>query len=271
METLESKATPNEEIGVVKLSDQIVSTVVESFQQAAKKMLLLDYDGTLVEFHENPEMAVPDEAVLNTIKQLTLLPNTDVAIVSGRDNVFLEKWFGNLGLTLVAEHGYFVKEHKQEWVIKGEANNQWKKDVMPIMEAFTDRTPGTFIEEKTKSLVWHYRKTDPELADERVVELKTVLSSLISDNLSIMDMDKALEVVNRQISKGTAVSELVSNKNYDFILCLGDDVTDENMFTSLPSHATTIKVGKKKTDAKYYIEDIEHVKSLLSILADVNE
>ena len=271
METLESKATPNEETGVVKLSDQIVSTVVESFQQAAKKMLLLDYDGTLVEFHENPEMAVPYEAVLNTIKQLTLLPNTDVAIVSGRDNVFLEKWFGNLGLTLVAEHGYFVKEYKQEWVIKGEANNQWKKDVMPIMEAFTDRTPGTFIEEKTKSLVWHYRKTDPELAEERVVELKTVLSSLISDNLSIMDMDKALEVVNRQISKGTAVSELVSNKNYDFILCLGDDVTDENMFISLPSHATTIKVGKKKTDAKYYIEDIEHVKSLLSILANVNE
>jgi trehalose 6-phosphate synthase/phosphatase len=137
------------------------------------------------------------------------------------------------------------------------------------MEAFTDRTPGTFIEEKTNSLVWHYRKTDHELAAERVVELKTVLASLISDKLSIMDMDKALEVVNSQITKGTAVSDLVSNKNYDFILCAGDDVTDENMFTSLPGHTRTIKVGRKKTEAKYYIEDFEHVKALLSTLATI--
>lgn len=113
------------------------------------------------------------------------------------------------------------------------------------------------------------QKNGSELAAERVVELKTVLASLISDKLSIMDMDKALEVVNSQITKGTAVSDLVSNKNYDFILCAGDDVTDENMFTSLPSHTRTIKVGRKKTEAKYYIEDIEHVKALLSTLATI--
>ena len=61
----------------------------------------------------------------------------------------------------------------------------------------------------------------------------------------------------------------IVNKNYDFILCAGDDVTDENMFTSLPGHTRTIKVGRKKTEAKYYIEDIEHVKALLSTLATI--
>ncbi len=270
MEALNSKIEPTEETGVKKLDKATVQVIVESSNHAAKKMLLLDYDGTLVDFHENPEMAVPDESLLDALTQLTLLPNTDVAIVSGRDKVFLEKWFGNLELTLVAEHGYFVKVQKQEWLAKGSPNNTWKKDVMPIMEAFTDRTPGTFIEEKSKSLVWHYRKTDPELAAGRAVELKTVLNSLISDKLSIMDMDKAMEVVNRQISKGTAVSELVTDKKYDFILCMGDDVTDENMFTCLPNHATTIKVGRKKTAAKYYIEDIAQVKALLSNLAKGN-
>ena len=269
MDALEVKVEPKEEVGVQKLNTQRITSMAESFKQADKKMLLLDYDGTLVGFHQNPDRAVPDDALLKTLTQLTSLPNTDVAIVSGRDKVFLEKWFGHLQLTLVAEHGYFVKEHKQKWVANGSADNTWKKDLLPIMEAFTDRTPGTFIEEKTNSLVWHYRKTDPELAAERVVELKTVLASLISDKLSIMDMDKALEVVNSQITKGTAVSDLVSNKNYDFILCAGDDVTDENMFTSLPSHTRTIKVGRKKTEAKYYIEDIEHVKALLSTLATI--
>ena len=269
MDALEVKVEPKEEVGVQKLNTQRITSMAESFKQADKKMLLLDYDGTLVGFHQNPDRAVPDDSLLKTLTQLTSLPNTDVAIVSGRDKVFLEKWFGHLQLTLVAEHGYFVKEHKQKWVANGSADNTWKKDLLPIMEAFTDRTPGTFIEEKTNSLVWHYRKTDPELAAERVVELKTVLASLISDKLSIMDMDKALEVVNSQITKGTAVSDLVSNKNYDFILCAGDDVTDENMFTSLPSHTRTIKVGRKKTEAKYYIEDIEHVKALLSTLATI--
>jgi trehalose 6-phosphate synthase/phosphatase len=269
MDALEVKVEPKEEVGVQKLNTQRITSMAESFKQADKKMLLLDYDGTLVGFHQNPDRAVPDDALLKTLTQLTSLPNTDVAIVSGRDKVFLEKWFGPLQLTLVAEHGYFVKQPKQKWIANGSADNTWKKDLLPIMEAFTDRTPGTFIEEKTNSLVWHYRKTDPELAAERVVELKTVLASLISDKLSIMDMDKALEVVNSQITKGTAVSDLVSNKNYDFILCAGDDVTDENMFTSLPGHTRTIKVGRKKTEAKYYIEDIEHVKALLSTLATI--
>jgi len=268
MHALTLKAEPNEDLNKESPNKIVASKQKRKFRKAAKKMLLLDYDGTLVDFHENPEMAVPDESLLKTLKQLTLLPNTDVAIVSGRDKMFLEKWFGNLPLTLVAEHGYFVKEPQQNWCTKGSSKNKWKKDVMPIMEAFTDRTPGTFIEEKTKSLVWHYRKSDPELAAGRVVELKTVLSSLISDKLSIMDMNKALEVVNRQISKGTAVSELITNKEYDFILCIGDDVTDENMFINLPDHATTIKVGRKKTNAKYYIEDIDRVKALLSALVE---
>lgn len=268
MHALTLKAEPNEDLNKESPNKIVASKQKRKFRKAAKKMLLLDYDGTLVDFHENPEMAVPDESLLKTLKQLTLLPNTDVAIVSGRDKMFLEKWFGHLPLTLVAEHGYFVKEPQQNWCTKGSSKNKWKKDVMPIMEAFTDRTPGTFIEEKTKSLVWHYRKSDPELAAGRVVELKTVLSSLISDKLSIMDMNKALEVVNRQISKGTAVSELITNKEYDFILCIGDDVTDENMFINLPDHATTIKVGRKKTNAKYYIEDIDRVKALLSALVE---
>ena len=268
MHALTLKAEPNEDLNKESPNKIVASKQKRKFRKAAKKMLLLDYDGTLVDFHENPEMAVPDESLLKTLKQLTLLPNTDVAIVSGRDKMFLEKWFGHLPLTLVAEHGYFVKEPQQNWCTKGSSKNKWKKDVMPIMEAFTDRTPGTFIEEKTKSLVWHYRKSDPELAAGRVVELKTVLSSLISDKLSIMDMNKALEVVNRQISKGTAVSELITNKEYDFILCIGDDVTDENMFINLPGHATTIKVGRKKTNAKYYIEDIDRVKALLSALVE---
>ena len=106
-------------------------------------------------------------------------------------------------------------------------------------------------------------KTDPEFAAERVVELKTVLSSLISDDLNILDGDKAIEIAFGRFNKGTAVSEIISDKDLDFIVCFGDDVTDEFMFNDLPDHATTIKVGRKKTQAKYFIESPTLVKDFL--------
>lgn len=266
MTALMNKPKQADDVSAKKFTEEVKTTTVKSFKDAKQKLLLLDYDGTLVNFHENPELAVPDQLLLQTLERLTQIPNTDVAIVSGRDQIFLEKWFGKLPMTLVAEHGHYVKHQQSQWASKGNTNHKWKADVMPIMEAFTDRTPGTFIEEKHNSLVWHYRKADPELASGRVVELKTVLSSLIADRLSVMDMDKALEVVDHQINKGSAAQELANAKTYDFILCVGDDVTDENMFNSLPKKALTLKVGRKKTQAKFYSESVEQVKSLLTNL-----
>ena len=142
----------------------------------------------------------------------------------------------------------------------------WKDDILPLLETFTDRTPGTLIEEKLNSLVWHYRKTDPELASERVVELKTVLNSLISDDLNILDGDKVIEVVSSRYNKGTAVSEIIGDKESDFIICFGDDVTDEFMFNDLPPQAINVKVGKKMTQAEYNIDNPAAVKSLLNTL-----
>ena len=264
MTALQSKMEIREEIQIPKIQNDLKQQLLQAFNEAKKKMIFLDYDGTLVDFNEKPDLATPGAKLLQLIDALCALPNTDVAIVSGRDQAFLDKWFASLPLTLVAEHGHYIKRKDGAWMGTASNNKDWMADVMPIFEAFTDRTPGTFVEEKHNSLVWHYRKTDPELASGRVVEIKTVLSSLISDELTILDMDKALEVVNRQVNKGSAVFEINSQGAYDFTLCIGDDVTDENMFVSLPEHAYTIKVGPKPTAAKYYIENVDQVKKLLS-------
>lgn len=263
MKALQSKNEIKEEIQIPKIHNGTQQKLVQAFAKAKNKMIFLDYDGTLVAFNEKPDLAIPDAKLLSIIDRLCKLPNTDVAIVSGRDQAFLDKWFAKLPITLVAEHGHYIKRKGAEWNGSVTGKKEWMADVLPIFETFTDRTPGTFIEEKHNSLVWHYRKTDPELAPGRVVEIKTVLSSLISDELTILDMDKALEVVDRQVNKGSAVFEIKNQGDYDFILCIGDDVTDENMFVSLPDHAYTVKVGRKPTAAKYYIESVAQVKALL--------
>ena len=266
MKALKTKHHSNEESSVIKINEVIQKTFVQKFKSAKKRMIFLDYDGTLVGYNINPELAVPDESLLQLLQNLVEFPDTEVAIVSGRDQDFLEKWFRHLPVTLVAEHGYFIKHKNQKWVAKEIHQKNWKEDLIPLMETFTDRTPGTFIEEKINSLVWHFRKTDPELAAERVVELKTVLSSLISDDLNIMDGNKVIEVVSGRYNKGTAVSEIIGDKEADFILCFGDDVTDEFMFNDLPSHSINVKVSKKSTQANYFIDNIEAVKSLLKAL-----
>ncbi len=266
MQALQLHSESKANVKTPKIDANNQQHIVDAFHNAQRKAIVLDYDGTLVSFHENPEAATPGQNLIELLQSLCLQPNTDLAIISGRDQAFIDQWFGDLPLRLVAEHGHYVRPKGKKWSASTRGDKQWMEDIMPIFESFMDRTPGTFIEEKHNSLVWHYRKTDPELAAGRVVELKTVLSSLISDQLSVMDMDKALEVVDRQIDKGTAVAEMIGQHSYDFILCIGDDVTDENMFGALPDDAFTIKVGKKPTIASYSIAEVAKVKELLGAI-----
>ena len=266
MRALQVHSDSKTDVNTPKIDAENQMKIVRAFQKTKRKAILLDYDGTLVPFHENPEAATPDQQLIELLQTLCKQPSTDLAIISGRDQSFMSRWLGDLPLTLVAEHGHYIKPKGKKWKSSSRGDKLWMNDIMPIFESFMDRTPGTFVEEKHNSLVWHYRKTDPELAAGRVVELKTVLSSLISDQLSVMDMDKALEVVDRQIDKGTAVAEIIGQNHYDFILCIGDDVTDENMFSTLPDSAFTIKVGKKPTVASYSIERVSQVKDLLDAL-----
>ena len=266
MAALNSESQKIDSGAITKMDNKTSKKLSDAFESAQNRLVLLDYDGTLVEFNEKPNLAIPGTQLLKLIEKITVYPNTDVVIISGRDQKFLDQHFGKMKLTLVAEHGYYTKNG--EWSEKVNNNKEWMHNLLPIFNSFTDRTPGTFVEEKNNSLVWHYRKTDPELANNRVVELKTVINSLAPEGLSVMDMDKAIEITNSQINKGTAVSEIISNKNYDFILCIGDDVTDENMFINLDEKAYTVKVGKKTTAAKYYIKNPFEVNNLLKMLVN---
>ena len=252
----------------VQLVNTAVSTkITQAFSKAKNKLLLLDYDGTLVGFHENPNKAVPTETLLNLLEDLSKKEGIDVVIISGRPHEFLEQHFAHLNITLIAEHGLFLKNPSTEWNEKKGMSGEWKEHLLPVLDTFTDNTPGTFIEHKTNSLVWHYRKADPELGIARSVELKTVLSSLLPNDLTLLDGNKVLELVPANINKGVVALDIFNSKDYDFVLVAGDDVTDENMFMNLPSEVFKIKVGKKKTVADYFIGNYTNFISLLSKLS----
>jgi trehalose 6-phosphate synthase/phosphatase len=252
----------------VPVDATIEQTLVSAYQKASKKLFLLDYDGTLVKFHKMRNKALPPEEVNQLIDQLSDDPSNHVVIISGRPMSFLSSVFSKKNITLVAEHGHFIKnKNNNEWIDKNPSNNDWMNYIHPVLQQFTDNTPGTLIEEKKKSLVWHYRKTDPELGIIKSEELKTVLSSMITNEISIVNGDKVIEIIPSRVNKGVAALELYSNDLYDFVFVAGDDLTDEDMFQKLPPEVFSIKVGHKQTSAQF---SVNGYRELLSVLNKLN-
>ena len=264
MNALDEVANKESSSKVRLVNDSVSAKIVEAYRVAKKKLLLLDYDGTLVDFKENPSKAIPNMFLLDMLDRLCNQKDTDVVIISGRPHEFLNQYFAHLNLTLVAEHGLFLKNPASEWQEKKGMSDEWKEHLLPVLDTFTDNTPGTFIEQKTNSLVWHYRKADPELGITRSVELKTVLSSLLPNGLTLLDGNKVLELIPANINKGIVALDLFNSKPYDFVLVAGDDVTDENMFLNLPDMAYKIKIGKKKTAADYFFGNNANLLALLN-------
>ena len=264
MSSLHSTKNIQENIVAKQLKKTIQTKMTSAFKNAEKRLFLLDYDGTLVGFKNDPQEAKPDEELFTLLDNINKNPNTDVVIISGRDRETLERWFGHKPYTLITDHGVWLKKPEKEWEALEHLKNDWMENIQPVLEAFVDRTPGTFIETKKYSLAWHYRKSDTELAQKRKIELNTVLTSLIANNnLSILEGNKVVEIKSSNVNKGRAAGRFLLDTNYEFIFCIGDDWTDEYMFEALPDTSNTIKVGFKNTNAKYYIQNPDEVRLLL--------
>lgn len=249
------------------VTSSVRSEIVKDYKHAQKRNVLLDYDGTLVNFTRLPQEAVPDKKLLNILAQLGADPNTNLTIISGRDAKVLEEWFKNLPINLVAEHGASIKRIGEEWVIEKNMDQEWKGALKPTFEMFVTRCPGSFIEEKNHTLAWHYRNVDPDLGFIRSRELLDSLFHLVRNaHLQVIDGNKVIEVRVAGVDKGAAAKKIIDENNSDFILAIGDDKTDEDMFRSLESQAVTIKVGPGHSIAHYSVGSPKEVISLLQNL-----
>jgi len=264
LNSLEGVGKLREKYYAKKITDPIEEKIINDYKKAASRILFLDYDGTLVGFHRIPESAVPDEELYGILDKLSADSKNKVVLISGRAKDTFASWFGDKNYTLIVEHGMWTKEPECDWVQTEQVNDEWKKIIHPTLEFYVDRTPGTFIEEKNYSLVWHHRKADPELGKLRTIELKDELTSLIANyNLEILEGNKVIEIKNSGINKGRAAVNKIADSEYDFILGIGDDYTDENLFEELPEKAVTIKVGLVNTQAKYSVESFTEIRKLL--------
>ena len=241
--------------------------LVRAYASSQRRILFLDYDGTLSPFKERPETAVPGAILLSILNTLVEDPRNNLVIISGRHRALLEKWFGSLNIAIVAEHGAWIREKDRDWVPAVKVESNWKEKVLPILLNHEDRLPGSFTEEKEFSLVWNFRSADPELASVRSKELADELS-YFSENtdLQVLQASRSIEVRNIGIDKGVAAKLLLADKNFDFVLAVGDDQADEDLFKVLPEDSYSIKVGLAKSYAKFNLRNHREVVQLLTDL-----
>jgi len=248
------------------LSNKTKKQIYEYYRNSNKRIIIMGYDGTLVSLEKN-KVAKPDKELLKILTLLSEDSNNEVVIVSGRERNILNNWLGDLNIVLVAEHGVWSKNTGKDWQIIEPLDNNWKKEIRPILEMYVDRTPGSFIEEKDFSLSWHYKHIEPDLKSVRSWELKESLLNLIANlNLEILEGSDLIEVKNIGINKGKAASKHLNDSLHDFILTFGDDWTDEYLFSILPDNAISIKVGTNPSQAQYCLESVDDVRSLLKEL-----
>jgi trehalose 6-phosphate synthase/phosphatase len=242
--------------------------LVDAFRHARKRLILLDHDGVLVPLQNNPKRASPSAKLIRLLARIAADDQTELVIISGRSKADLDKWFGDLPVSLAAEHGAFIRmAGRKRWQALGYAEHDWKETILPILEAFTKKTPGTTLEQKDAAIVWHYRAAKPYHAQKNLVALRRMLSRHAKQSgLQINQGKMILEIRKAGVDKGTATTRWLES-NPSFILAIGDDYTDEDMFEALPDWAHSIKVGRGRTKARLRITHSEQVLQLLERLA----
>jgi trehalose 6-phosphate synthase/phosphatase len=237
------------------------------YVRARQRLILLDYDGTLVNFTTDIDLAAPDTQLYDILENLIEDKKNKLVIISGRKHTDLQKWFGHMQIDLVAEHGVLQKKADGQWHQTLKLDDDWKNKIFPILKVYAERTPGSFVEEKEHSLAWHYRGAENDLGNQRANELMGNIRYLIADlPLQMLSGNKIVEIKSSETNKGKAAQDYINSSKYNFILVMGDDTTDEDMFKTAKDVAFTIKVGEHASAAEYSLDNVAHARDLLNSL-----
>ena len=251
------------------MNDFKKAELIEKYRNADNRLVLLDYDGTLVDYTPIPVAARLTDLIFDILIKLLDTPQTEIFIITGRGHQEIDKIFDSLPINIIAEHGAMIRK-RGIWENQINNNCSWKETVIPILNQITTECPESFIEEKDFSLAWHYRNAESQSGFTHSRKLINTLEEIIhSYDLKILDGNEVVEIMTKEVGKGKAVKKLSEQNNYDFILSIGDDATDEEMFEHFLhiTNAFTIKVGNGDTFAKYKFASINDVVLLLNHLS----
>jgi len=265
---------------------------VEAFQRASRRVLLLDWGGTLAPadagFYDQRDAAgyALPQKVLETLTTLCAQPNCHVMIMSGLPLDKVLSAFGTVpNLSLAVEHGFSYRVGDGTWQqLAPEVDDSWRSVARSVMNVYATRTHGAYVQTKGSSILFNFGESDPEFGAMSGKELQTTLQHVLAPFPVVVRTGKGyVEACHKDVNKGAMAERMVALLTAqadgippDFVLCAGDDSTDELMFARL--HATmgkahkglfTVTIGRKPSEASRYLDDYREVVELLELLASI--
>ncbi|CED85313.1 Trehalose-6-phosphate synthase component TPS1 and related subunits [Phaffia rhodozyma] len=289
-----------------------VSAIQEDYRHAGTRLLLVDLEGVV--WNEDPrkthaEGFNPPAELLDQLKMMTDDPNTVVYLLSGRGVTDLKKIQAAVPkLGLLAEHGCYIKlagdDANQDWVCTVEnLDLSWRAPCIEILNYFSERTPGAYIEDRGTSLVWRFcneksGEAESAWAKRAAAEAANHVSDVLAERykLQIYPGKQAFLVVPRQVTRSHAVALLLSKSSnlkvlpshfnsslvpqYDFVAAL---TTDERLIAALNSLKQsrsrnnprgsvvvhTVSAGTRQSQAKWACNTVDAAQVLVDLVKDV--
>jgi len=271
-----------------------------AYRQSGHRAILLDWGGTLTpadtgfyDARDAEKYEVP-ESVLAVLRALCADPNNHVMILSGLGRDKVQSAFGSVpALSLAAEHGFHYRIKNGAWqMLQPGVNTNWQDVAEAIVKVYTTRTNGSFMQKKGSSIVWNHQHADPEFGAMQARELQYHLQGVLTAFPVNVRVGKGyVEACPKGINKGVmaeraidiASAEVLKDVHggvspLDFVMCIGDDSSDELMFQALHSKfgarpadlsLHTVTVGRKPSEASSYLGDHTEVVELLKMLSAI--
>jgi trehalose 6-phosphate synthase/phosphatase len=306
-----------------------IKSLKKAYDATTRRVIVLDFNGTIV-LKEPPGKYLkreilgtsgnkPPPDVLDALSCLCADPRNLVYVVSGDSSENVLQAIGHIpGLGLAVSNGACFSPPLQP----GQTHRRWltfdlgvdwdavKRVALPVLSKYTARSNGSFVKLTSFSIGWSYYSCDPEWGSLQAAHLVLELENeLRAFDVRFVTLKGIVEVVPRKLNKGLVVKKVLrdtaAQQPVDFILCFGDDVSDEKMFTSVfthiaelgddvnskpgppvrredgtleesppvvlqqtdPLYAYTVAVGKKPSHASMWVEDAGEVANALVMLA----
>ena len=267
--------------------------VVKAYRLARNRVLLFDNEGTLATIMKKLsglKAKGPSARNLEYLQELCKETSNTVFVITGREKRVLEESYGHMeGLCMAAEYGAFLRWNESEdWRAYGDHSGLWKDTAARVIKAYVSRTEGAESVTKESSVTFQYRNADPDLGSWQAKELCSHLDVILRQYMNECEISSGLgyvEVKPRGINKGTSAYRIMQDVYerkgpIDFVLAIGDDTSDEEMFKVLrgmkktessllstgASAVFTVTVGRKPSTASSYVTDDLEVTRLLEVL-----
>jgi len=248
-------------VGIAKMPHKEMSSnylkvdqVYAAYSASQTRLLLVDIDLVLgpilrPDNAEGTSQLASKQEILRCLRNISERQGNFLFLLSSRTRDEILEWFGDISgldnVGLAAEDGYWYKwpgSPLGRWDARVPVMEGWKEVAHGLMDQYTQRTNGSWIEDnKVSSITWHWSRLNPEFGSLQGKELQNHLQEMLSHfNVRIALGKQSVVVRQEGVTKGSIVDHIIKHYNsrggVDFLLGLGDDAADEDMFKVISAY-----------------------------------